>query len=94
MPKVSEEAQAGFEDKPLNDPDLGEACERYLEHKEAASEYARANRDIKERLPAVEVPTRFLVNESYVVEVTPQSRDGYDVNPTTVQRKSVKAAGE
>lgn len=94
MAKVSDGGQAGFEDVPFMHDEIIDAIERYLEHKDPAKKYAKANKDIKEILPSVEVPTRFCIGEQYFIEVTPQSVDGYDVKPRRQQRKRVKETHE
>jgi len=94
MPAVKDGGQAGFTDVPFMNDDLAEAIERYLEHKESASEYAKANKDIKEILPGVEEPTRFVIGERYFIEVTPQSVDGYAVKARRQQRKRIKESHE
>ncbi len=94
MPKVKRQSQVNFEDVPLMTGEAIDACERYFEHKNGAKQYAQANRDLKELLPAVEQPTRFIVGEQFFIEVTPQSVDGYQVKPRHQQRKRVKEAHE
>lgn len=93
MPQVDDSGQQGFFDEPISNAEtlskLREQCDVYAENKEAASAYARANREIKELLPSVEHATRFLLGEDLAIEVTPQSKDGYDVGPKTIQRKKI-----
>jgi hypothetical protein len=92
MPRVNDGGQQSFEDKVLMDEELAAACDDLLEKKEAASDYRKANAKIKERLPGVKEPTRFLVNEQYFVEVTPYSVEGHEVGGGERQRMRVKAA--
>jgi len=94
MAKVNSGGQTSFEDVPMLNSEVIDACERYFEHKESYKEYVSANRDLKDALPQVDVPTRFIVGEKYFIEVTPQSVDGYEVKPRKQQRKRVKDAHE
>jgi len=94
MPRAHDGGQASFEDVPLLNGEILDACERYFASKDGYKDYVRANRDLKEALPAVEVPTRFIIGEQYFVEVTPQSVDGYEVEARRQQRKRVKEAHE
>jgi len=90
MPKVTDGGQKGFEDKPLDRLDLVEEIETYLENKEAAKAFRKADSVIKEALPTVDEPTRFWIGEQYSIEVTPQSVDGYEVQPRRQQRKRIR----
>ncbi len=90
MPRVKDEGQQAFEDKKLMDAELAEACETVLETKDAASDNRKANAKIKDKLPAVKQPTRFLVDERFFLEVTPYSVDGHEVGGGERQRVRVK----
>lgn len=94
MPKVSDGGQKGFEDKPLDRLELVEVIEEYLENAESAKAYRKADSTIKESLPQVDKPTRFWIGEQYCIDVTPQSVNGYEVEPRSQQRKRVRPASE
>lgn len=94
MPGVSDDGQRSFHDQPLHDAELYDACVDYIDNQDAARSFARADRTIKAKLPAVDEATRFLIGEHFAIEVTPQKRDGYKVEPNTSQRKRVKQLGE
>ena len=91
---VDDSGQQGFFDQPINDQEvlrgLRDACAISLDNKEAASYYAGAQRKIKELLPSVSEPTRFMLGEDLAIEVRPGSREEYTVAQTdSIQRKKI-----
>jgi hypothetical protein len=89
MARVKDGGQSKFEDKPLMDSELADACEAQLENKAGAVAYRKANQAIKARLPGCTEPTRFCIGERYFIEVTPYSVDGHEVSGGERQRVRV-----
>ena len=91
MAKVEDGGQAGFEDKPLSvPPDVLEAIESYLENKAAATDFSKARTAIKEAVPEVEKPTRFVIAERYIILATPYETDGHEVGGGRHQRLKIE----
>lgn len=94
MPSVDDSGQQSFFDEPITQPEtlakVRQACDLITENKQAAGKFAKGNRDLKELLPAVDRPTRFLCGEDLAIEVWPGSREEYTVEATDgIQRKKV-----
>ena len=79
MAKVKDGGQGRFEDKPLIVAGLEDHIETILETKQAVASNRAANAKVKEALPAVSEPTRFVIGERFFIEVTPYSVDGHEV---------------
>lgn len=79
MAKVQDGGQAGFEDGPLMNREVADACEAMIEHREAAKEYRKAVDRLKKALPGVDAATRFIVGESYFITVNPYDVDSHSV---------------
>jgi hypothetical protein len=94
LPRVDDSGQQGFFDQPIESPEtlikVREACDLVTENADAASSFAKGKRQLKELLPAVEQPTRFLCGEDLAIEVKPGHREEYTVEETDgIQRKKI-----
>ena len=89
MARLQNGGQASFEDKPLMSQEIAGACEALLENKDAASAYRKANALLKELLPGVDEPTRFIIGESYFITANPYDVEGHDVKGGHRQRLRV-----
>lgn len=90
--QVEDGGQARLDQKPLKvPPDVIEAIEEFLEHKEAAALFAKARAKIKEAVPEVEETTRYVVAERYFLTATPYEADSHEVSGGRRQRLKIEA---
>ena len=87
--KIKDGGQRGFKDVPLMDEKLAAACEMILDTAEATSDNARAKLVLKELLPPVTEPTRFMIGERYFIECVPYEADDIEVPGGTRIRKRI-----
>ena len=73
----------------LDMTELIDALVSWAENKEAAKTYSKAQRVIKKLLPSVQEYTKFSVGEHWSIFVSPEDRDGFEVKPGRIQRKTV-----
>ena len=99
MTKISK--QTSFEDVPLDvSLEVLQALEKVLDGAQSVSDYNAANRIVKEAIPAVNDPTRFLVGnegEGYIIIVNPYTAKEHKVRGGERRRLTVKpmeAAGQ
>lgn len=87
--RIKDGGQRSFKDTPLMDAELATACEMIMDTAEATSDNARAKQVLKERLPAITEPTRFIIGERYFIECVPYEADDIEVPGGTRIRKRV-----
>ena len=94
MATATDGGQAGFADVPLMDQEIMAACEEQLLTDEYAKNNRKAKAVIKDLIPKVSEPTRFMIGERFFVLATPYSVDGHEVSGGDRQRNRIVEASQ